>query len=338
MAAQSRRDAASAKPGRSSELAWTKLTRGDLESWAGVRSVTRGRSYQRQGRVKDLRISKAGELLATVVGGDRSTVRVTHTPESPRAPLRSSCTCPVGHNGCKHAVAAVAEYLQVIADGREIPVAADEDRRWAKFSEIAAESDHDGDDEEVDDDESDDDESDEASVNKPSTARKSATKPGATASVNWNRKIEQEIRKKSREELADLVWSMTQRFPEVYQEFRERIALREGDVDRLVAEARDEIRKVTSERAWRGAWSGGDSTPNYSRIRHRLDRILELGQADDVVSLGREVLEHGLRQLGESEDVDELAGELSRCLPVVFEAVARSSLSGPERLLFTKVF
>ncbi len=30
-----------------------------------------------------------------------------------------------------------------------------------------------------------------------------------------------------------------------------------------------------------------------------------------------------------------LAGELSRCLPVVFQAVARSSLTGPERLLFT---
>ena len=336
MAAQPERGAASAKPGRSPDLTWARLTWGDLESWAGGRSVTRGRSYQRGGRVKDLRISKAGELLATVVGGDRYTVKVAHTSEKRRAPLRSICTCPVGANGCKHAVAVVAEYLQAIADRREIPPAADDDPRWARLDEEVAEHEDDWDDEEVDDDDlSDDDESDGAPAGRPHNARKSAAQPAATAPVNWNQKIEQEIRKKSREELADLVWSLTQRFPEVYQEFRERIALREGDVDRLVAETLGEIRKVTSERAWRSDWSGEGDSPDYSRIRHRLDRILELGHADEVVSLGRELLEHGLRQLRESEDVGEVAGELSRCLPVLFRAVARSSLTGPERLLFT---
>jgi uncharacterized Zn finger protein len=336
MAVKPRRGTTSARTGGTSDLPWTKLTWGDLEKWAGGRSVTRGRSYQRQGRVKDLRISKAGELLATVVGGDRYTARVALTSESPRGRLKSTCTCPVGFNGCKHAVAAVAEYLQAIADRREIPMAAADDPRWAKFSERVAEPDDDWDDEEVDDDDSPDyDESDQELAKTPLLARKSARKPARTAPVNWSQKIEQEIRKKSREELADLVWSLTQRSPEVYQEFRERIALREGDVDRLVAEARDEIRKVTSQGAWRGAWSGEDHTPDYSRIRHRLDRILELGHADEVVSLGRELFEHGLRQLADSDDEGELAGELSRCLPVVFQAVARSSLTGSERLLFT---
>ncbi len=287
MAAQPRRGATSAKPGGSSDLAWARLTWGDLEKWAGGRSVTRGRSYQRQGRVKDLRISKAGELLATVVGGDRYTTRVALTSERGSSKLKSTCTCPVGCNGCKHAVAVVADYLQAIADGREIPAAADEDPRWARFTERVAELDDEWDDEEMDDDDfSDDDESDEEPAISSLPASKSVTKSATTAPVNWNRKIEQEIRKKSREELADLVWSLTQRFPEVFQEFRERIALREGDVNRLVVEARDEMQKVTSERAWRGRWSGEDHTPDYSRIRHRLDRILELGHADEVVSLG----------------------------------------------------
>jgi len=152
--------------------------------------------------------------------------------------------------------------------------------------------------------------------------------------VNWDDKIEQHLRAKSQGELADLVWSLTRRFPAIYQEFHERIALQEGDVDRLVAEARREIGAVTSEPAWRNHWDGDGHTPDYSRIRHRFERLLELGHADEVVSLGREFLRQGLRQVNESHDEGEAATAFAESLPVVFQAVMRSSLSGPERLLF----
>lgn len=88
---------------------------------------------------------------------------------------------------------------------------------------------------------------------------------------------------------------MTQRFPEVYQEFRERLALQDGNVSRLLADARREIREVTSESAWQDDWGGGGHTPDYSKIQHRLDRLLDLGHADEVVSLGRDLLREGLR-------------------------------------------
>ena len=122
----------------------------------------------------------------------------------------------------------------------------------------------------------------------PSGRRATRGHPG-----NWDDKIEQHLRAKSQGELADLVWSLTRRFPEIYQEFRERIALQEGDVDRLLAEARREIRQVTSEPAWRNHWNGEGHTPDYSRIRHRFERLLELGHADEVVSLGREFIRAG---------------------------------------------
>ena len=65
---------------------------------------------------------------------------------------------------------------------------------------------------------------------------------------------------------------------------------RKGDVGRLVAEARREIRNVTSETAWQDEWTGEGYIPDYSKIRHRFERLLELGHADDVVSLGREFI------------------------------------------------
>ena len=168
----------------------------------------------------------------------------------------------------------------------------------------------------------------------PRSAAPGSRRDGGPAPSNWDEKIEQHLRAKTQGELADLVWSLVRRFPEIYQEFRERIALQEGDVGRLVAEARREIRQVTSETAWQDEWTGESSIPDYSKIRHRFERLLELGHADDVVSLGREFITQGLRQLGEAHDEGDTATSFAECLPVIFQAVTRSGLSGPERLLF----
>jgi uncharacterized Zn finger protein len=306
---------------------WAALTWGDLESWAGSRSVSRGRSYQRGGRVKDLAVTGDGDLLATVVGGDYYAVTVKLEGKRKSTSLQSTCSCPVGYDGCKHAVAVVAEYLEALASGRRVQLAADDDPRWDRLESRGA-----GIDDEDDEAWDEDDDGEIPSVGSRPPARRSSSRRKAAA--NWDEKIEREIRAKSPEELADLVWSLVQRFPELYQEFRERIALRQGDVSRLVAEARAEIRRVTSETAWRNSWTGEGHTPDYPRIRNRFERMLELGHPDEVVALGRELVEQGIRQVGQSDDEGDTARELSACLPVVFQAVTRSSLSGPERLLF----
>jgi uncharacterized Zn finger protein len=318
------------KKGRPPTAGWAGLTWEELERWAGSRSVTRGRAYQRGGRVKDLKASSDGSLLATVVGGDRYVTTVALSPGKKHPSLESACTCPVGFS-CKHAVAVVAEYLQAVADGREVPVATEDDPRWAKLESDSAEVDDDWD--EDDDDDWDEEEvEEEAPVRKARSPKRPARRGGTP--TNWDDKIEQHLRAKSQGELADLVWSLARRFPEIYQEFRERIALQEGDVDRLLEEARREIHRVTSEPAWRNHWNDEGHTPDYSRIRHRFERLLELGHADEVVSLGREFIRQGLRQVSESHDEGETATAFSECLPVVFQAVASSSLTGPERLMF----
>lgn len=316
--------------GPSSTAGWTALTWSDLERWAGNRSVERGWSYQRNGRVQDLKISDGGELLATVLGGDRYATTVAI--RSGRT-LDSACSCPVGANGCKHAVAVVAEYLQALADGRDVPAADEDDPRWDELDdEVAKIGDYDYWD---DDDEEEASWEDEDGYEDEEPAR-GAGRPlrRRARAVDWDGKIEEHVRAKSREELADLVCSLARRFPEIRQELRERIALQEGDVESLAAEARREIRRVTSEVAWQNHWTGEGHIPDYGKVRHRFERLLELGHADEVVSLGREFIAQGMNQIGESNDEGETAMEFADCLPVIFQAVTRSSLSGPERLLF----
>jgi uncharacterized Zn finger protein len=319
------------EPGKGKRLTkaagWAVLTWDDLDGWAGSRSVSRGRSYQNQGRVKNLAISADDRLLANVQGGDRYVVSVwLNAGKKRHDKIESHCTCPVGYN-CKHAVATVAAYLQALTDGATVPTADPDDPRWRKLSGPAAEFEEDLDDWEDDDPEDDAEAEPEM---KPPTRHRSSRR----TNTEWDDKIERLIRGKSREELAEEVLSLVRRFPELREEYRERISLTEGDVDRLVAQARRELRDRTSEMGWQNHWQGEGHTPDYSRLKHRLERMVELGHSDAVVALGREFIERAMAQVAQSHDEGETAMAVAECLPVVFDAVMKSTLPGPQKVLF----
>ena len=314
------------KPNRPAAENWASLTWNDLDRWAGPRSVSRGRAYHAQGRVKDLAISVEGRLLATVAGGDRYVVSVWLKGKKGTCSLQSQCTCPVGDDGCKHAVAVVAAYLQAMADEKTLPAADADDPRWAKLSE----SDKDGEDEPWD--EENDESEDSKDMEHQAVSKRSKRPPGSR--VTLDEKIRQYIRDKSHDDLIELVLGLVDRFPELREEFQERIALGEGNVQRLVAQARRELDAVTSEIGWQNSWSGEGHTPDYSRFHHRLERLVELGHADAVAGLGREFIERAMQQVEQSHDEGDTAMAVTECLPVVFESVMKSSLPAAQKILF----
>jgi uncharacterized Zn finger protein len=328
--------------------AWAKLTWDDLDQVFGGRSVSRGRSYQRGGHVNDLAIADDGRLLASVRGTHRYVTSARlNAKKTSRGRIEGTCSCPVGSQ-CKHAVAVIAEYLAQIADGKIPPAAAADDPRWIRLAEASSEDAYAYD----DDDDEWEDEDDEAPARNPAAAsgrtsrrdtrEASAKSKGANSAAkgprrtraDWDALIKADVEKKSAAELARLVLTLINRFPELRQEFQERILLGEGDAPRLIAEARKELRSVTSEIGWRNHWQHEGHTPDYSRLKHRLERLAELGQADAVVELGRELFERGLAQVGQSDDEGETGMALVGCFPVVFAAVAASSQSAAEKILY----
>ena len=76
-------------------------------------SFDKGRSYQREGAVRDLRADKGGQRLIASVHGTRP--RPYHVfveiEDSEPVSLTARCTCPVGWN-CKHAAAVLFEALR----------------------------------------------------------------------------------------------------------------------------------------------------------------------------------------------------------------------------------
>jgi hypothetical protein len=225
MSSKQRRAVKRKEPKVSRNEGWNVLSWDDLTEWAGPRSVERGRAYQRQGRVHDLAISEDGRLLATVRGGERYAVTVRYEQSAKKyGTLYSRCTCPVGASGCKHAVAAVAEYLETLGNGAETPVANQDDERWEMLAEESGGEDDDNEPDDLAVDSEDDDNEEIFYVHR-------HRHPGATGRNTLkasDKRIRKFIEGKSREELVDLVWSLTERFPELREEFSDRIALGEG--------------------------------------------------------------------------------------------------------------
>ena len=70
---------------RFSDLTWN-----DIEKWAGGKIVSRGKSYQRQGRVSDLAVTDAGSLITWVDGMERYATRVVMDEDGPACLMRIS--------------------------------------------------------------------------------------------------------------------------------------------------------------------------------------------------------------------------------------------------------
>src|SRR4030042_2256930 len=96
----------------------------DLESWAGSKVVSRGKSYQRSKSVRELAITGAGEIVAWVEGSTTYATKVSFD----KGQLSSVCTCPY-YSACKHAVAVILEYLDCLENGRNVPEAVENDHR-----------------------------------------------------------------------------------------------------------------------------------------------------------------------------------------------------------------
>ncbi len=315
---------------------WKKLTWDDLDEWAGSRSVTRGKSYQRQGRVQQLCVSKVGVLLAWVQGNKRyaTSVLLDMTKRKRSSRILSECSCPVG-SACKHGVAVVVEYLNSIEDNNEVEIAEDDDSRWAI---IEGSNEHYED--ELDDEWDEDDEIDETSY----ALRKSAISSQASgmrtkASAKRRKKItdsdiQSYLESKPHDELVQLLMQICGRDAEVRKALADDTALADGRFDELLREARAEMRSLTGEDAWCNSWTGEGHLPNYSGLEKRLKTLLDYGYADAIVDLGQELIQRGIEQINRSHDEGETCCEIATCMEVVGEALLKSTRRDEEKILY----
>ncbi|MBI5249385.1 MAG: SWIM zinc finger domain-containing protein [Desulfomonile tiedjei] len=308
---------------------FAELTWDDLMSWAGAKILARGKSCRAQ--VRDLCLTSDGGVLAWV---DGTQAYATLVNIEPSGNLTSICSCPYDSSPCKHSVALVLAYLDGLKSKQVPPKASPDDRRLRLIRGHGDHGDSDSDSSEDYDEESDTDygKHDPAedlggsAVPKGSSARKGQSKKAAA--------VRRRLESMSKEQLIDLVITLVDRFPEILQRMEDEEQLKGGRVTKIVRSIRKEIEELAAEPARWEHWSGEGYIPDYSRVRERLESLLEAGHADEVVHLGKDLWRLGNRQLESSDDEGETGDQIAECMQVIFRAVPNSSLSPRDQLLW----
>lgn len=272
------------------------LTWDDLNEWAGSKIVSRGRDYQRQGRVSELAQTEDGALLAWVEGLHRYATKVDMDDDG--LP-NSICTCPYELD-CKHGIAVVLEYLERVEHNRPVPKAGRGDERL----ELLAAADRD----------------DQAGENE------------IALSQDVGKDIDAFLKGKTRAQLIGLVHEIAEQHPEVAQDLADRQQITSGNAKTLVTRLRREIRDIGAEPGWQNYWQGEGYTPDYSQVRKKLEVLLKAGHANEVLILRRELVTTGINQVEVSDDDGETAMQITGCMPVIVEALDQSSLDCADKL------
>jgi uncharacterized Zn finger protein len=300
------------------DLAWD-----DLEEWAGSRVVSRGKSSLNA--VSDLRQTPDGQLVAWVQGTYRY---ATVAGMDEKAALSSRCTCPYFYGPCKHAVAVILAYLEAVRKKERIPAASANDERLRKLSEERFSNPSGNWEDEWDDEEGDlgEDGFQLGRTRIGSRYRRSAN--------DRSQDLKKYLSGMTNNALGEFVLELAQRHPEVQQAISDRALLERGSAGKIVASTRREIEELSRQPAWTNHWSGEGDIPDYSRVRERLEALLEAGHTDQVIDLGRYLLERGKVQIDQSHDEGETGCEIGSCMEVVFRALPKSSLSNVDQILW----
>ena len=191
------------------------LTWNDFEKWAGSKIVSRGKNYQRQGRVHDLSVTEDNGLIAWVDGTERYATKVVMDEDGLPD---STCTCPYELN-CKHGVAVVIEYLNRIEEDQAIPKASRGDSR------LKLVEDEDWDEEPIEEE--------------------------MAVAEDVRKEISQFLKGKTKAQLIDLIGELAQQHPEMAQELMDRRQLTSGNTKALVIRLRREIQDIGDEPGFR---------------------------------------------------------------------------------------
>ena len=137
---------------------------------------------------------------------------------------------------------------------------------------------------------------------------------------------------KTKTQLTELIYDMAGKFPKMAQELTDRKQLASGNVKSLITRLKKDIRQTSNEPSWQNHWDHEGYTPDYSEIRVKLETLLNAGHPDEVLKLGKELIELGYRQIEESHDDGETATEIESCMPVIVKALEQSSMENTDRL------
>ena len=134
--------------------------------------------------------------------------------------------------------------------------------------------------------------------------------------------------------LKNLLMKLSKEIPDARQLLVDQTRTASGRTGDAVKSLRKTIQSLAAEPAWSSHWSEESNIPDYSGVRNRLESLLENGQADAVVEVGKDLLKHGMRQIANSNDEGELGEEIGACMEIALKSLTKSSMSEADQILW----
>ena len=270
-----------------------KLTLDDLEDWVGPEIAARGKSYQARGAVSELAATADGGLIAWVSGSERYATKVDIDDDFDDM-LDSICSCRHQFD-CKHGVAIVIEFLKRENKEKPLPVTKPDDERFALLDEVDYEDE-------------------------------------LQEFVKYEAEIESYLSGKTKAQLIELVKELASKKPDVARDLIDQKQLKGGNPKELVKRLRRDIEDLCEEPDWQDPWRDNDFMPDFSEIKGKLESLLKAGYADDVLALGKDLLESGINLVEQCDDEGETEMDVANCMSVIVEALDKSSLDDVDKL------
>lgn len=271
------------------ELKWS-----DLQDWAGGKATAKGIKYQEEERVKEIKRTPEGNLVARVEGTNDYFTEIFLK----EGKLSSICTCPVGHD-CKHGVAAILEYLELAEQGEDVPVASEDDAFVAKARHEYAEtenSDH-----------------------------------GAEESLS--RALREYLQSLTKTELIDILVDFAEKDTILGKYLDDRRTLAAENVEEIVGEVYSEIDELLEETGSSEYPAYESDVPDFLDLQVGLESLLDSGHPDELLEIGKELMDR-YEKMADYDEEEEIGTKVSFCMDVVFEALSRSSLPAHEKMLY----
>lgn len=273
------------------ELRWS-----DIQDWAGGKATAKGMKYQEEERVKEIKNTPEGSLIARVQGTTEYFTEVSLE----NGKLSSICTCPVGHD-CKHGVAAILEYLERIEQGEEVPVISDKDLLIARARIGYA------------------------------GAETFETFDAEESSLQNLRKY---LEKLEKPELIEILVAFAKKDSLLGVYLRDRQKLASENSAEIIGGIYSELDELWRETRDYDYWSyENENVPDFSDLQVRLESLLDSGHPDELLDIGKALMDK-YDGIAEYDEEGEIGTKVSNCMDVVFKALSQSSLPAHEKMLY----
>ncbi len=269
----------------------------DLNAWAGQKTVSKGKSYQKNKRV--IRIYQISEqiICGSVQGTDMydTVVSVSDT-------LTSTCSCPVGID-CKHGVALILECLN--RTKQEIKISKPPADEYVNRYQPLLES-------------------------------KTTFDNNCSSSIQDRILVTEEyLQKFSKKELITMILSSIEGTHDITLYLDRKQKMDHASPDSLITTIIAEIDEVTSQEIEYSEWyeAGDGNCPDYSGIIESFSILIETKKYTDIITLGLILLQKANNQVEMDDDCGSISSQVTECMTMVAEALALSDLPIYRKLL-----